>query len=85
MRKQITNRFNEILLKREKRELCYKLAKLSFLAKRKTEIENDTSIVMKILNFVPNNHLLTEYEYLRDQKDSIESRIQVTNLELNEK
>ena len=49
MRKQISNRFNEILLKREKRELRYKLAKLSFLTERKKEIEQETNIVMKIL------------------------------------
>ena len=85
MRKQISNRFNEILLKREKRELRYKLAKLSFLTERKKEIEQETNIVMKILNFIPNNHLIAEYQYLMNHRNSIESRIDIINLEINGK
>jgi hypothetical protein len=84
MRKQITKRFNEILLKREKRELRYKLAKLSFLTERKKEIEKETNIVMKILNFIPNNHLIAEYQYLMNHRNTIESRIDTINLEINE-
>jgi len=69
------NLFNEILMKREKRDLQYKLAKLSFLAERKIEIEKETRTIMKILNFISNNHLLAEYNLLLSQKESIEDRI----------
>jgi len=83
MIKGIANRFNETLLNREKIELRYKLARLSFLAERKTEIEKQTNIIVKILNFIPNNHLNAEYEYLKNQKNSIESRIQEIDWKIN--
>ena len=73
---------NEVLLKREKRELRYKLAKLEFLTIRKTEIQRDTNIVMKIINFIPNNHLIAEYNLLLSQQRSIENRIREINQQL---
>ena len=76
------NQFNEILLKRERRELQYKLAKLSYLAERKVEVEKETRTVMKILNFISNNHIVAEYNYLLSQRDSIEERIYEINKEL---
>ena len=73
---------NEVLLKREKRELRYKLVKLSFLTERKTEIQKDTNIVMKIINFIPNNHLIAEYNLLLSQQRTIENRIREINQQL---
>ena len=78
----IKDLFNEILLKREKRELQYKLAKLSFLAGRKIEIGKQTNIIMKIINFIPDNHLKAEYSYLLSEQESIENRIHDINQQL---
>ena len=78
----IKDLFNEILLKRENRELQYKLAKLSLLAERKTEIGKQTNIIMKIINFIPDNHLNAEYSYLLSEQESIENRIHDINQQL---
>lgn len=74
--------FDEILLKREKREIQYKLAKLSFLAERKTEIEKETRTIMKILNFISNNHVLAEYNLLLANRELMGERINEINQQL---
>ena len=74
--------FNEILLKREKRWLQYQQSKLLFLAERKIEIEKETRTVMKILNFIPNNHVLAEYNLLLENQEMMEERINEINRQL---
>ena len=74
--------FNEILLKREKRWLQYQQSKLLFLAERKIEIEKETRTVMKILNFIPNNHVLAEYNLLLANQEMMEERINEINQQL---
>ena len=74
--------FNEILLKREKRFLQYQQSKLLFLAERKIEIEKETRTVMKILNFIPNNHVLAEYNLLLANQEMMEERINEINQQL---
>jgi len=76
--------FDEILLKREKRWLQYQQSKLSFLAERKVEIEKETRTVMKILNFIPNNHVLAEYNLLLANQEMMEERINEIKSELRE-
>ena len=74
--------FNETLLKREKRFLQYQQSKLLFLAERKIEIEKETRTVMKILNFIPNNHVLAEYNLLLANQEMMEERINEINQQL---
>lgn len=78
------NWFQSILLKREKRQLQYDLAKLNFLTERKQEIEKQTNVIWKIINFIPNNHLRAEYDFLLQNKETIESRISEINYKINE-
>ena len=76
--------FQSTLLKREKRRFQYDLAKLNFLTERKQEIEKQTNVIWKIINFIPNNHLRAEYDFLLQNKETIESRIQEINYKTNE-
>jgi hypothetical protein len=78
------NQFEKILLKRERREIDYKLVKLSFLAKRIKEIEVQKNILWKIINFIPDNHIRAEYDYLYSHKEILQNRIEEINQKMIE-